>query len=82
MMVCGDGVFQGIPPKVEAVNTVGCGDSMVGAMAVGLGRSWDAEKILRYAVAVASANALSPNTGDFDREVSERLFREVEVIRL
>ena len=82
LMVCEDGVFQGIPPKIEAVNTVGCGDSMVGAMAVGFVRKWEPKKVLRYAVAVASANALSPNTGDFEREISEQLFQRVEVIRL
>lgn len=82
VMVCEDGVFQGVPPKIEAVNTVGCGDSMVGAMAVGLEKGWAPEEILRYAVAVAGANALSPNTGDFDREACEQLFQKVEVIRL
>lgn len=82
LMVCEDGVFQGIPPKIDVVNTVGCGDSMVGAIAVGLVRKWEPEKVLRYAVAVAGANALSPNTGDFEREISEQLFQRVEVIRL
>ncbi len=82
LMVCEDGVFQGIPPKIDVVNTVGCGDSMVGAIAAGLVRKWEPEKVLRYAVAVAGANALSPNTGDFEREISERLFQRVEVIRL
>lgn len=82
LMVCESGAFQGIPPKVEAVNTVGCGDSMVGAMAVGFGRKWEPEKVLRYAVAVAGANALSPNTGDFEPAVREQLFQKVEVIRL
>lgn len=82
LMVCEDGVFQGIPPKIDVVNTVGCGDSMVGAIAAGLVRKWEPEKVLRYAVAVAGANALSPNTGDFERGISEQLFQRVEVIRL
>jgi len=77
LLACKDGVFRAAPPKVEAVNTVGCGDSMVGAMAAALHRGWEPEKMLRYAVAVAAANALSPNTGDFDPEASEKLLREV-----
>lgn len=77
LMACRDGVFQAAPPKIEAVNTVGCGDSMVGAMAAALHRGWEPEKMLRYAVAVASANALSPNTGDFDPADSERLFGQI-----
>lgn len=60
LLVCEKGIFHGMPPKVEAVNTVGCGDSMVGAFAVAFERSYTEEEALRYAVAVASANAMSP----------------------
>lgn len=66
LLVCEEGIFHGVPPRVEVVNTVGCGDSMVGAFAVALERGYKAEEMLRYAVAVAAANAMSPNTGDFD----------------
>lgn len=82
LMVCREGVMQAAAPKVEAVNTVGCGDSMVGAMAVALKRGWEPERMLRYAVAVASANALSPDTGNFEPAVCGRLFEEVKVVRL
>lgn len=34
LLVCEDGIFQGRPPQMKALNTVGCGDSMVGAFAV------------------------------------------------
>lgn len=78
LLVCRDGVLRAAAPKVEAVNTVGCGDSMVGAMAVALHRGWEPEQMLRYAVAAASANALSPNTGDFEPEICKRLFQEVK----
>ncbi len=81
LMVCKDGVLRGIPPKVEAVNTVGCGDSMVGAMAAALHRGWEPEKMLRYAVAVATANALSPNTGDFEPEIIGKLLEEIKCER-
>lgn len=79
LMVCGEGVFQGKPPKVEVVNTVGCGDSMVGALAVALHRGEKPKEALRFAVAVATANAMSPNTGDFDPEVCGKLVNEVEI---
>ncbi len=78
LMVCREGVMQAAAPKVEAVNTVGCGDSMVGAMAVALKRGWEPERMLRY----ASANALSPDTGNFEPAVCGRLFEEVKVVRL
>ncbi len=82
LMACREGVLQADAPKVETVNTVGCGDSMVGAMAVALKRGFEPERMLRYAVAVASANALSPDTGSFEPAVCEKLFEEVKVVRL
>lgn len=82
LLVCEDGVFQGIPPKVEAVNTVGCGDSMVGAFAVALERKDTAADALKYAVAVATANALSPNTGEFSPKVCKEIFEQVEIKKL
>lgn len=82
LMVCEEGVFQGKPPKLEVVNTVGCGDSMVGGLAVALERSYTSQEALKFAVAVASANALSPNTGDFKPEICEKILSEVTVKRL
>ena len=82
LMVCEEGVFQGKPPKLEVVNTVGCGDSMVGGLAVALERNYTSQEALKFAVAVASANALSPNTGDFKPEICEKILSEVTVKRL
>ena len=41
LLVCEKGIYQGKPPKIEIANTVGCGDSMVGAFAVALRRKWN-----------------------------------------
>jgi tagatose 6-phosphate kinase len=82
LMVCGEGTFRARSPKIEVVNTVGCGDSMVGAFAVALERKMGPADALRYASAVASANAASPNTGDFDPKVRDELLGKVEVERL
>lgn len=82
LMLCSDGVFHGKPPKLKVVNTVGCGDSMVGAFAVALHRKYEPLEALRFAVATASANALSPNTGDFEPETSKKLLNEIVVARL
>lgn len=79
LMVCKDGIFHGKPPKVTVVNTVGCGDSMVGALAVALHRKYDAKKALQFAVAVATANAMTANTGDFEPEVCEKLVGGVKI---
>lgn len=82
LLVCQNGVFQGIPPKVDVVNTVGCGDSMVGAFAVSLEKQVTPAEALKYAVAVATANALSPNTGDFEPKVYEKIVEQVTIEQL
>lgn len=79
VLVCDEGTFQGIPPKVEVVNTVGCGDSMVAAFAVALERAMSPREALAYAVAVASAAAMSPNTGDYDPANRDKILASVEV---
>lgn len=82
LLVCEEGIFRGKPPKTEVVNTVGCGDSMVGALAVAYERGDAAREALRYAVAVATANAMSPHTGDFDPEICKELLEQVVVEKL
>lgn len=82
VLVCEEGIYHGKPPKIEAVNTVGCGDSMVGAFAVALSRLSSPEEALRYAVATATAAALSPNTGDFQKEIQETILEQVEINKI
>ena len=79
LLVCDEGIYHGISPKVEVVNTVGCGDSMVGAFAVALERKYTPQEALKYAVAVGTANALSPHTGSFDMFVMADLLQKVTV---
>lgn len=82
LLVCAEGVFHGKPPKIEVVNTVGCGDSMVGAFAVALEKNETPENCLKYAVAVATANAMSPSTGNFNKENYKEILEGVEVLKL
>lgn len=81
-MLCKDGLLQGQPPKIEPVNTVGCGDSMVGALAVSLERGDTPAKALQFAMAVAASNALSPNTGDVNPEIYEKLIDQTIVTKI
>lgn len=50
------------------MNTVGCGDSMVAGFAVAMARRKGPEEMLRLATAVSNANALTMQTGYFERE--------------
>ncbi len=79
LAVCKEGVFRAIPPKIDAVNTVGCGDSMVGAVAVAIHRGMDVREMMRYACAVSAANALNLETGYFRKEDMETIYPQVVV---
>ena len=52
---------------------------MVAALAVGLSRKDSPDECLRYAIAVGTANALSPFTGHFEQEDFDRIYQEVQV---
>ena len=82
IMSCADGEFRGTAPKIEVVNTVGSGDTLVGAFSVATARGLSLPERLRYAMACASANCLTPSTGNFELEVAERLRAQTTVERI
>lgn len=82
LLVCGEGAFQGITPDIPVVNTVGCGDSMVAAFAVGLERGYPVEELLRFALAVSTANALTMETGSYRPEDLPALLEQCRVQKL
>lgn len=82
LLVCEEGVYHGMPPKVKVMNTVGCGDSMVGAFAVAFEKNETPENCLKYAIAVATANTQSLKTGDFSTETCQEIFEQVTIKKL
>ena len=81
MLICEDGVFHGKPPKLDVVNTVGCGDAMVAAFAVAFKQNMTKQKALQYAVAVSAANAMNQNTGYFIKKDFENIYPLVVVTK-
>lgn len=79
LLVCEEGIYKGKPPVLQVVNTVGCGDSMVGGFAVAFERNYSPAEALKFAVAVSAANALSPNTGDFDPAKCQEILEKVVI---
>jgi len=70
------------PPKIEAVNTVGCGDSFVAGMAYAAERGESPEERLRIAAAAAAANAMSDRAGHLELERFRAYLKDVEVAAL
>ena len=82
LLITKDGVWQGRPPKLEVVNTVGSGDSMVAAFAVSLRSGDEPEVMLRRAIAVSAANTLTESTGHIRLEDVETIREQVRITRL
>ena len=82
IMACTDGVFHVHPAKIQCVNPVGAGDTMVGAFAVAMSRGMEPAEQLRFASACATANCLTPYTGRFEMDTAERLVAETTVEKI
>lgn len=81
-VVCDEGIFQAKVPKINAVNTVGCGDSMIAGFALGISEGLPMEEILRKASAISAAAAMREETGFFVKEDMEEILPKVQIIRL
>lgn len=82
LVVTDGGVYAGQIPKMQVLNTTGCGDSMVAGFAVSMAMGKTMEETIAFAVSVASANALSEKTGDFAQADLEDLLGKVTVTKL
>lgn len=82
LLVCKDGVYHGKPPKIEVVNTVGCGDSMVAAFAVAMERGYSNTDSLKYAISISSANAMTFSTGSFNSDDVDNIFENTQINKI
>ena len=82
LIVCEEGIYQVIVPKVEAVNTVGCGDSVIAGFAVGYARGMPMVEIMQFASAISAANAMRMETGFYRTEDMEELLPRIQVVRI
>lgn len=82
LMSCAEGVFAAHVPKIDAVNTVGCGDSMIGGFCVGISKGMSMAECLKYASAVSSAAAMTPYTGYFEKKDMEDLLDRITVEKI
>ena len=78
LVSCDEGVFDVKVPKIDAVNTVGCGDSMIAGFAVGISRGLSMVETIRLASAVSAANAMRMETGFIVNEDMEALLPQIQ----
>ncbi len=82
LVSCSEGVYDVRVPKVNTVNTVGCGDSMIAGFAAGISRGLPIEETIRLASAVSAANALRLETGFVVMEDVNRLLPQIEIKKI
>lgn len=82
ILVAPNGAWQAVPPQVEAVNTVGSGDSLVAGFATGLLQELPATEILQLAVGCGTANALNNEVALVQAEDLARIQPKVRVERI
>ncbi|MGL6106989.1 1-phosphofructokinase [Romboutsia sp.] len=77
-----DGVYEAKVPKIEAVNTVGSGDSTIAGFSVGISRGYEIEDLLKLSNACGISNALNIETGFVKLEEVEKYKDLVKVTKL
>ncbi|NLJ90769.1 MAG: 1-phosphofructokinase [Clostridiales bacterium] len=82
VIIADEGIYRAIPPKIEAVNTVGCGDTMTAGFAIGLKKGLKLVDTIRLATAISAASAMRAETGYFKKEDMEELYDKVEILKL
>lgn len=67
------------PPRVQAHDSVGCGDAFVAGAVVGWNRRYSFPEMCRLAVACGASNTLHPGPGNVRREEAESIMEEVGI---
>ena len=79
IMACKEGIFRATVPKIHAVNTVGCGDTMIAGFALGMAENAAPEEMLRKAGAISAASAMHEKTGVFRPEDMAQILPQVKI---
>lgn len=81
-VVCEEGVFRAEIPKLDAVNTVGCGDAMIAGFAFGLSKGYPVEETLRKASAISVAAAMREETGFYTKKDMEEVYPQIRITKI
>jgi tagatose 6-phosphate kinase len=78
-VLCRGRRYRAIPPKIEVVNPIGSGDSLLAGLVDGWLNGLEPQTLIRHAVACAVANAIVWDAGAIDPPEVRRLENEVIV---
>lgn len=72
-------ILRARPPEIRALNTVGCGDSVVAAFAMGMMQRMDDEAVLRFCAGLSAAGATTLENGAVPTELALELMEKTEI---
>lgn len=73
-------IFRVMPPKVDVVHTIGCGDALCAGLIHASSRP--AEEAVAFAMACGAQSAMSDGVGELDERACEALARQVKVVQV
>lgn len=79
LSVSASGELWAKSPAIKAVNTVGCGDSVIASYAMSLLKEEDEYTALKRATAISAANAATLESGDISLELAEELLGKIQI---
>jgi 6-phosphofructokinase 2 len=79
LLVTAERAWRALPLQIEAVSTVGAGDSFLGGLVAALAHGKPLDEAFRVAIAAASAAVMMPGTGLCQPEEVTRLLPEVKI---
>lgn len=82
LLVNTEGAFKASVPSVEIQSTIGCGDTMVASIAESLSLKRSSEDMLRHAMALAEANAMTLETAHVSLADYHELLPKVLITKL
>jgi len=77
----GDGLFEALPPRVDALCPIGAGDALAAAYTWSMTRKANPPDAMRWGVATGTASALLPGMNFANFPQTEEIYRQVEVRR-
>lgn len=79
LLIREDVVLKASVPRIDAVNTVGCGDCMTAGFAMAFEQNMTPEDSLRHASAMSCAAAMTEETGFLRMEDYNRIYNQIVI---
>ncbi len=82
LLVCADGAYLAEPPKINALSTIGAGDSSIGGFLAAAILGEGSDKMLKRAVSYGTAACLTEGTRPPKREDVEAVYKQIAVKKI